>query len=145
MHPILGLSSYICTPDSKFPHFCHRVSPPAVPWLPGAPLTNFNDGGGGGGGGSDRGSYFIPKKITTSEFAYPKKSLLFLAYPKKSLSPFCATQKIPSLFFATQKNPGVFHKPKRITFGQNFRPKKITRTPPSLKYVSGPLGLGCYF
>ena len=33
-------------------------------------------------GGSDRGSYFIPKKIPTSEFVYPKKSLLFLAYPK---------------------------------------------------------------
>ena len=28
-------------------------------------------------GGSDRGSYFIPKKIPTSEFVYPKKSLLF--------------------------------------------------------------------
>ena len=35
------------------------------------------------GGGSDRGSYFIPKKITTSEFVCPKKSLLFLTYPKK--------------------------------------------------------------
>ena len=40
----------------------------------------------GGGGGGDRGSYFIPKKITTSEFVYPKKSLLFLAYPKEPLS-----------------------------------------------------------
>ena len=49
---------------------------------PRGPLTNFNDGGGGGG--SDRSSYFLPKKITTSEFVYPKKSLLFLAYPKKS-------------------------------------------------------------
>ena len=38
---------------------------------PGAPLTYFNDEG------SDRGSYFIPKKIPTSEFVYPKKSLLF--------------------------------------------------------------------
>ena len=38
---------------------------------PGAPLTNFNDGGGGGGG-SDRGSYFIPQKIT-----------IFLSIPKK--------------------------------------------------------------
>ena len=28
-------------------------------------------------GGSDRGSYFIPKKIPTSEFVYPKKSQLF--------------------------------------------------------------------
>ena len=42
--------------------------------LPGAPLTNFNDTGGGG---SNRGSYFISKKITTSKFFYPKKSLLF--------------------------------------------------------------------
>ena len=25
-----------------------------------------------GGGGGDRGSYFIPKKITTTEFVYPK-------------------------------------------------------------------------
>ena len=65
---------------------------------PGDPLTNFNDGGGGV---SDRGSYFIPKKITTSEFVYPKKSLLFLAYPKNSLSPFSEfrnPKKIP-LFF----------------------------------------------
>ena len=29
-------------------------------------------------GESDRGSYFIPKKITTSEFAYPKKHHYFL-------------------------------------------------------------------
>ena len=35
------------------------------------------------GEGSDRGQYFIPQKITTSEFVYPKKSLLFLTYPKK--------------------------------------------------------------
>ena len=39
-----------------------------------------------------------------------------------------------------------FIDPKKITFGQNFRPKKITRTPLSLKYVSEapgiqPLGL----
>ena len=92
---------------------------------PGVPLTNFNDGGG-----SDRGSYFMPKKITTSVFVYPKKSLPFLAYPKKSLSSFFATQKNLSVFFRDPKNPGVFHKPKKITCGQNFRPKKITRTPP---------------
>ena len=92
-------------------------------------------------GGSDRGSYFLPQKIITSEFVYPKKSLLFLTYPKKSLSSFFATQKNLSVFFATQKNPGVFHRPKKITFGQNFRPKNITRTPSSLKYVSGAPGI----
>ena len=42
-------------------------------------------------GGSNRGSYFIPKKIPTSGFVYPKKSLLFLAYPKKSLC-FCISK-----------------------------------------------------
>ena len=45
-------------------------------------------------GGSDRGSYFIPQKIPTSEFVYPKKSLLFLAYPKKSLSVFASANFI---------------------------------------------------
>ena len=49
--------------------------------LPGAPLTNFNDEEGGGG--SERGLYFIPKEITTSEFVCQLKSLLFLAYPQK--------------------------------------------------------------
>ena len=47
-----------------------------------------------GGGGSDRGSYFIPQKIPTSEFVYPKKSLLFLAYPKKFLSAFASANFI---------------------------------------------------
>ena len=32
-----------------------------------------------GGGGSDRGSYFIPKNIPTSEFVYSKKSLSVFA------------------------------------------------------------------
>ena len=45
-------------------------------------------------GWSDRGSYFIPQKIPTSEFVYPKKSLLFLAYPKKSLSVFASANFI---------------------------------------------------
>ena len=46
---------------------------------PGAPLTNFNDGGVGG---SDRGSYFIPKKITTSEFVYQKNPYFFNIHKK---------------------------------------------------------------
>ena len=45
-------------------------------------------------GASDRGSYFIPKKIPTSEFVYRKKSLLFLVYPKKSLSVFASANFI---------------------------------------------------
>ena len=79
----------------------------------GAPLTNFNDGGGG-----PTEVHFIPKKITTSVFVYPKKLLPFLAYPKKSLSSFFATQKNPSVFF---RDP-------------------ITQTPLSLKYVNGAPG-----
>ena len=58
---------------------------------------------GGGGGGSDRGSYFVPKKITTSAFVYPKKSLLFSAYPKNLLSPFFTTKKISLFFFCDPK------------------------------------------
>ena len=41
------------------------------------------------GGGVRQRFIFIPKKITTSKFVYPKKSL----------SPFIATQKNPSVFF----------------------------------------------
>ena len=91
----------------------------------------------GGGGWSNRHSYFIPKKITTSEFVYPKKSLLFLTYPKKSLH----------FFFTTQKNPSVFHRPKKITFGQNFRPKKITQTPPPIIEICewGPWGFNTVY
>ena len=57
------------------------------------------------GEGSDRGSYFIPQKIPTSEFAYPKKSLLFLAYPKESLSAFFTTPKSPCFCLRPQKIP----------------------------------------
>ena len=35
-------------------------------------------------------------------------------------------------------------RPKKIPFGQNFRPKKILRTPPSLKYVSGAPGFSAF-
>ena len=49
---------------------------------PGAPLRYFNDGGGGGGMGGARGSYFIPKKMPTSEFVFPKKPNIF-SIPKK--------------------------------------------------------------
>ena len=77
-----------------------------------------------GGGGVRQRFIFIPKKITTSKFVYPKKSL----------SAFFATQKNPSVFFfATQKNPGVFHRPQKITFGQNFRPKKNHSDSPVIK------------
>ena len=62
----------VCNPETE------TAAGPLGP-NPGAPLTNFNDGGGGG----NKGLYFIPKKITTLEFVYPKKSLLFLAYPQK--------------------------------------------------------------
>ena len=95
----------------------------------------------GGGGDPTEVHIFYPKKSQLQNLSTQKKSLLFLTYPKKSLSSFFATQKNPSVFFATQKNPGVFHRPKKITFGQNFRPKNITRTLPSLKYVSGAPGI----
>ena len=89
-------------------------------------------------GGSDRGSYFIPKKPQLQNLS-TQKNHYFFSIPKKSLGPLSATQKNLSVFLSTQKNHGVFHRPKRITLGQNFRPKKITRTPPppSVKYVSG--------
>ena len=58
--------------------------------------------------------------------------MLFLIWADEKYN----TPKNPSVVFATQKNPGVFHRPQKIPFGQNVRPKKILRTPLSLKYVS---------
>ena len=91
--------------------------------IPGAPLTNFNDGGGGG---VRQGFiFYTQKKITTSEFVYPKKSLLFLSYPKKS-------QRL----LWTQKN---HFWPKCQTQKNHFGPTPPP-PPPSLKYVSGSPG-----
>ena len=64
------------------------MNPPQPTWVseqasdtvagnPGPHSQILMKGVGGGGGGSNRGSYFIAQKITTSEFDYPKKSLLF--------------------------------------------------------------------
>ena len=89
-----------------------RESRTVVRLVPQGPHSQTLMTEGGGGGGSDRGSYFVPKEITSLEFVYPKKSL----------SPFFATQKSPLFFFPTQINPGVFHRLKTVTFGQNFRP-----------------------
>ena len=65
--------------------------------FPGAPLTNFNDGGGV----RQRFIFYTlpPPKITTLEFVYPRKSLLFLAYPKIALVLLSQPKKIP-LFFS---------------------------------------------
>ena len=94
--------------------------------VPGIPLINFNDGGEG----SDRGLYFIPKKITTSEFVNPKKSLLFLAYPPlKSLSPFSATQKYLS-FLRPQKFLAYFMDPKKSLWAKISDPKNHSDPPP---------------
>ena len=103
--------------------------------IPGVPLTNFIDGGGGGG--SDRGSYFIPQKITTTEFVYPKKLLLFLVYPKKSFCPFFATPKNPSVFFGEPKYSRRFSLTKKNHFWPKYQTQKNHSDPPSLQYVSG--------
>ena len=88
--------------------------------VPGAPLTTFNDGGA-----RPRFIFYTAKKITTSEFVIPKKSLPFLAYPRKSLNPFFATPKnLSAFYFATQKNPGVFHRPKKLLLAKISDPKK---------------------
>ena len=81
-------------------------------------------------GGPTEVHILYKKKITTSEFVYPKKSLLFFSIPQKNpLVLFSQPKKIPLFSFATQKHPGIIHRAKKFTFGQNFRPKKITRIP----------------
>ena len=81
---------------------------------------------------------------TEVHILYPKQLQLQNLSLQKYHYFFSIPKKIPLFFLATQKNPGIFYRPKTITFGQNFRPKKSLGTPlpPSLKYVSGAPG-GC--
>ena len=81
--------------------------------LPGAPLINFNDERGRMGGWSERGLYFIPKEITTSEFVCQFKSLLFWHTPKNPLAFFSQPQKIPLFFLRPKKIPTSFIDPKK--------------------------------
>ena len=103
---------------------------------PRAPLTNFNDGEGGGGGGPTEVHILYPKKSQLQEFVYPEKSLLFLAYPKKSLKSFFRNPKNPSVILCDPpKIPASFIDPKKSLLPK-FQIQKITRTSPSLTYVS---------
>ena len=91
----------------------------------------FNDRGGGER--SDRGSYFIPKKITTSESVYPK------------ITTFFSIIKIIPLSFFSQPKKSFFHRPKKSLLVKISDPKKNHSDPPplppSLKYVSGAPGI----
>ena len=100
-------------------------------------------------GGPTEALILYPKKSQLQNL-FAQKNHTFLALPKKShtssklRSSYClfelmkGTNPEKSLcFFATQENPGVFHRLPKISFGQNFRPKKILRTPLLLKYVRG--------
>ena len=50
-------------------------------------------------------------------------------------------QKIPVLFSRPKKIPASFIDPKKSLLAKMSDPKKILRTPPSLKYVSGAPGV----
>mgnify|MGYP001794328166 CR=1 FL=1 len=88
-----------------------------------------------GGRGSNRGS-------PTIRICLPRiQSLLF-----------CISENMPQYFCIgkfyylssgrrpKKLTPGVFHRPKKIPFAKTFTPKKILRSFPSLKYVSGAPG-----
>ena len=89
--------------------------------------------GVGGEGPTEASSYFIPpqnhyffqhtpKNLTPAvncAYAFVDLSWWKLQFPQKSL-----------FFFATPKNSRVFHRPQKIPFGQNFRPKEIPRWTP---------------
>ena len=61
--------------------------------------------------------------------------MIRICLPKKITTFFSLPLEITSPFFTTQKNPGVLHRPKKITFGQIFRPKKVTWTHPSPRII----------
>ena len=47
------------------------------------PRGPTQEGGGGEGVWSGRGSYFVPQKISTAEFVYPKKIPTLFCIPQK--------------------------------------------------------------
>ena len=101
---------------------------------PGAPLNNFNDTGWGEGGrGSDSCSYFIPKKIPTSEFVYPKKIPVFLAYPKISHTNSKLHLHVFFFFFFhdSKKIPTFFLDPKKSLLAKISDPKNPSDHPVS--------------
>ena len=105
--------------------------------IPQGPHSQILMIGVGGGGGVQQRLIIYTQKYPNFRICLPKKITTFLTYPKISLSPFFATQKIPLFFSQPKKIPAYFIDPKKFTFGQNFRPQKITWTTQSLKYVSG--------
>ena len=116
-------SFYPMTPKmhQNMPGQINKVHLPINGVCPGALFTKFNDGERGG---SDRGSYFIPKKITTSEFVYPKKSLLFSIPQKFPYVLFSKPQKIPLCFSRPKKVPASFIDPKKSLLAEISDPKK---------------------
>ena len=107
----------------NMPGQINKVHLPINGVCPGALFTKFNDGERGEGG-SDRGSYFIPKKITTSEFVYPKKSLFFSIPPKFPYVLFSKPKKIPLCFSRPKKVPASFIDPKKSLLAEISDPKK---------------------
>ena len=93
-----------------------------------------------GGRGVRQRFIFYTQKNHNSKICLPKKITTFLAYPNKSLSPFFATPKNPSVFLHNLKKSWRLSQTQKNHFCQNFRPQKITRTSPSLTYVSGAPG-----
>ena len=95
--------------------------------IPGAPLTNFNNGGGGGVW--QRFKFYTQKKSQLQNLSTQKNQvLLFLAYPKKSRSPFFTTHK--NLFFSRpQKILASFYLDPKIHFWSKFQTPKNHSTP----------------
>ena len=96
----------------------------------GPQLTYFNDRDGGWVW--QRSICLYPKKIPTSEFVYPKKSLLFFSIPKKI--PLVSAFNPSVLFWDPKKIQASFihvsRPEKKSLLAQHFRPKKITWTFP---------------
>ena len=87
------------------------------------------------GEGSDRGSYFIPKKITTSESVSTHKSHYFFSIPKKFPWSFFRNPKKSLCFFSRPKKiPASFIHPKTSLLAKISDPKtSLGPSPPVIK------------
>ena len=84
-------------------------------FIPGVPLTNFDDGG------VRQRFIFYTHKNHNFRICLLQKIITFLAYPQKNLL---------VLFSQPKKITASFIDPRKKYFWPKFQTKKITRTPP---------------
>ena len=111
--------------------------------IPGAPLTNFNNGGGGGGV-QQRFIFYTQKRSQLQYLSTQKNHYFFEHTQKNTLVLFLQPKKIPPFFSRPQKIMASFIDPKKSPLAKISDPKNHSE-PPVIKVCEwGPWGVQKY-